>query len=142
MKTLPMLRRGLRVAFALAMAAAAPLPMLACDLPTAQAECHRTASRAPEPQPQHCETVPAPDDPASTAPGSDDAADNSCCVLAPAPVPEAPGKADAPAPAASPDQLLSEVVVVVTAAAPRAAEIAAPIVSLPDRQPVLCTFLI
>lgn len=142
-----MLRRGLSLVFALAMAAAAPLPMLACDLPTAQADCHRSPSRAAEPQPLHCETNPAPGDPAPAdfapaPPRPDDDADNSCCVLAPAPVPEAPGKTDAPAPAAAADQPSNDAVALAPAAAPRATELFSPIVVTPDRQPVLCTFLI
>lgn len=142
-----MLRRGLSLVFALAMAAAAPLPMLACDLPTAQVDCHRFPSRAAEPQPQHCEMEPAERDPApaDTAPVSgqpEGDADNSCCILAPAPVPEAPGKTDAPAPAAAADQPLNGAVALAPAAAPRAIELFSPIVVTPDRQPVLCTFLI
>jgi hypothetical protein len=142
-----MMRRGLSLGFALAMAAAAPLPMLACDLPTSGMDCHPARMSGVEPQSQHCETDPAkrdaaPADPAPRSGHPDDDADYSCCVLAPAQVPEAPGKTDAPAPAAAPDELVVEAAVAAPAAEPRAMGLFSPIVSPPDRQPVLCTFLI
>jgi hypothetical protein len=128
------MRRGLSLVFALLLAAAAQVPVLACVLPAA-AECHLPAPAAA--QPQHCDSelpaVPAPGQPA------DDPGD-SCCVLTASPIPEAPGKTEVAAPAVTLERVPSASFTLI-AAEPRGAEPAAPIVS-PDRQPVLCTFLI
>lgn len=137
-----MLRRGLSLGIALALAAMASLPMLACDLPMARMECHLRGGKEAASAAQHCETDTTPAHSAPVPARADDDADSSCCVLAPVPLPPAPGKTDAPAPTATSDHVVMEDTVGAPVAAPRAIELSSPIVVAPDRQPVLCTFLI
>ncbi len=127
-----MLRRLIFVAICLSLAGMAQLPLTACALLAGlPGECAQPVSE------QHCNQM----DRMSPLQEVKVASDPSCCRVTQAPLPEAQGKADAPEAGAK--AVLAESFVVLPARPIESANSAdCTILSPPNRQPLLCVFLI